>query len=202
MQILLVLDGRIAADELFILTARCRLVWFSSINLPPLRFVSRVLGGPGSPPSPPELSSGGHYLPSGYPPPAVPVLYRPNDPPLRSRSLAGRDRRLRRGFAAQLARSCATRRAARLHALLGRRASQPALGRELGARDHDRPDRGRDETHAHRLRRRDAAEPCAADGGGALQGAGGAVSRPHRSRARARARHRSGHVFCTPAPAG
>ena len=49
--------------------------------------------------------------------------------------------------------------------------------------------------HAHRLRRRHAAQPRAADGGRALQGAGGAVSRPHRSRARPRARHRSGDLL-------
>ncbi len=58
---------------------------------------------------------------------------------------------------------------------------------------HDRPGRGRDEAHPRRLRRRDAAEPRAAGGRRALQDAGGAVSRPHRSRARPRAGHRSGH---------
>ena len=55
---------------------------------------------------------------------------------------------------------------------------------------------------ARRLRRRDAAQPRAADGGRALQGAGGALSRPHRSRPRPRARHRSGHVLHAAPPPG
>src|ERR1700743_463674 len=39
--------------------------------------------------------------------------------------------------------------------------------------------RGRDQPSQGRLRRRDAAEPCAAGGRRALQDAGGAFSRPH-----------------------
>ncbi len=55
--------------------------------------------------------------------------------------------------------------------------------------------------HPRRLGRRDAAEPRALDGDGALQGAGGAVSRAHRSRARPRARHRPDHLAgAAPAP--
>ena len=56
--------------------------------------------------------------------------------------------------------------------------------------------------HARRLRRRDAAEPRAAAGRRALQGAGGTVSRPHRSRPRPRAGHRSGDLLRAAAPAG
>ena len=55
---------------------------------------------------------------------------------------------------------------------------------------------------ARRLRRRDAAEPRAAAGRRALQGAGRPVSRPHRSRPRPRARHRSGDVLRAAAAAG
>ena len=94
------------------------------------------------------------------------------------------------------------RRRPRLHALLGGRAPQPAGDREFGARDHDRADRCRHHASARRLGRGDAAQPRAADGGGALQGAGGAVSRPHRSRPRPRARHRPGHLLHVAAAPG
>ena len=50
--------------------------------------------------------------------------------------------------------------------------------------------------------RRDAAEPCAAAGRRALQGAGRPVSRPHRSRPRPRAGHRSGDLLRAAAAAG
>ena len=94
------------------------------------------------------------------------------------------------------------RRPARLHPLLGGRAPQPAEHRELGARHHDRADRGGDRAPARRLRRRDAAEPRAAAGGRALQGAGRPVSRPHRSRPRPRAGHRPGDLLRAAAAPG
>ena len=96
----------------------------------------------------------------------------------------------------------APRRPARLHPLLGGRASQHAQHRKLGARHHDRADRGGDRAPARRLRRRDAAEPRAAAGRRALQGAGGTVPRPHRSRPRPRAGHRPGDLLRAAAAAG
>ena len=95
-----------------------------------------------------------------------------HDSPFRSRSFARHHRHLRPAGAAQQHRSRPPRRPARLHALLGGRAPQHAEHRELGARHHDRADRGGDRAPARRLRRRDAAEPRAAAGGRALQGAG------------------------------
>ena len=49
-------------------------------------------------------------------------------------------------------------------ALLARRAPQSGEHRQLSARHHDRADRGGNDTPSRRLRRRDAGEPCAADG--------------------------------------
>ena len=121
---------------------------------------------------------------------------------LRPRPLARHHRHLRPAGAAQQHRSRAPRRPARLHPLLGGRASQHAEHRELGARHHDRADRGGDRASARRLRRRDAAEPRAAPGRRALQGAGRPVSRPHRSRPRPRAGHRSGDLLRAAAAAG
>ena len=68
-------------------------------------------------------------------------------------------------------------RSPRLCALLGRRTPQSCVDRQFRAGHHDRDDRQCDTAPARRLRRRHAAEPCAANGGGALQGPGGAVPR-------------------------
>ena len=62
--------------------------------------------------------------------------------------------------------------------------SPPVLIAHLAAVDHDDPDR---------RRRRDAAQPRRARGGRAVRHARGAASGAHRSRPRARARHRPGH---------
>ena len=122
--------------------------------------------------------------------------------PFRPRPVAGVRGILRRRLAAQFARPRPARRWPRLHPLLGGRASQSAFDRELGARHHDRADRRRDHTHAGGLGRRHAAQSCSAGGRRALQGARGAVSRTHRSRAGPRARHRSRHLLCAAAAAG
>ena len=114
-----------------------------------------------------------------------------HDPALSPRPLRRHHRHKARRGAAQQHRPGAPCRWARLCPLLARRASQPRLGREPGARCDDRADRGRDEAHPRRLRRCDAAQPRAAGRGRALQDAGGVVSRPHRPRPRPRARHRS-----------
>ena len=107
-----------------------------------------------------------------------------------------------RAGVAQQPRSCASRRCARLSRATGSPSITICEYRKLRARHHDRPDRGDHAAHARRLRRRDAAQPCAAHGCRALQGAGGAVSRAHRSRHRARARHRSDHIGRAAAAAG
>ena len=119
-----------------------------------------------------------------------------------SRSFACDDGHAARAGFAQQPRSRASRRCARLHALLGRRAPQSVEHRELRARHHDRADRGRDIKNAYWLRRGDAAQSRAADRHGTLQGAGSAVSRTHRSRPRTRARHRPDHVGRIAAAAG
>src|SRR4029079_211192 len=77
---------------------------------------------------------------------SLPVLtpyLRRHGPTLRPRSFARRLRRVGGGVATEFARSRAARRPARIQALLGGGASQSAVGRELGAGDHDRSDRRR-----------------------------------------------------------
>ena len=125
-----------------------------------------------------------------------------HDPALRPRPLPGFHRLNRRAGFAQYARSGAARRRVGLCALLGGRAPQYAGDREFRPRHHDRADRRGNLAHAHRVRRRDAAQPRAADGGRALQGAGGALSRPHRPRPWPRARHRPGDVLRAAPPPG
>ena len=85
-------------------------------------------------------------------------------------------------------------RALGLHALLVRRAPRHGQHRQLGARDPHRARRRRPLAHPRRLGRHHAAEPHAAARGRGVSHARSAASRPHRSRHRTRARHRSGDV--------
>ena len=113
--------------------------------------------------------------------------------PIGAGRFAGRVRLDQLGRAAQHARPGAAGRQARLHALLAGRAPQHAADRQLRAGNHDRPRRQRHEKHSRRLRRHDAAESHAAEGGGNVSRPRGAASRPRGPRPRPRARHRLAH---------
>ena len=103
--------------------------------------------------------------------------------PIRAGSTAARR-------AAQQPRPRPARRAARLPALLGRRAPQHAGHRERGDRRRDRAPRRRHVDDPGRRGRHHAAEPLAARDRRAVRHARVALPRPHRPRARPRARHR------------
>ena len=87
-------------------------------------------------------------------------------------------------------RSCSTRRAPRVHALLGRRASQHGRHRERRHVGRDRLSRGRNDDDPCRGRRHHAAEPLAPPDRRAVRHARIALPGTHRPRARTRARHR------------
>ena len=106
---------------------------------------------------------------------------------------SGAGRRECRRRAARDHRPGPARRAARVPAVLGRRASQHARHRQLGAPGADRPHRRRDHHLAGRVRRRHAAQPCLPGGRRTVRHAGGAPSRPHRPGHRPRAGHQPGH---------
>ena len=89
----------------------------------------------------------------------------------------------------------------RLHPLLAGRAPQHERHRLLGHRRAGGPHRGRHQTHARGLGRRDAAQPCAAGGGRSLRHAGRALPRPHRPGPGPGARHRpADHARAAPQP--
>ena len=105
--------------------------------------------------------------------------------------------------AAQQPRSRPPRRPAGLHPLLGGRAPQHAQHRKLGARHHDRADRRGDRTHLRvgsgGVMLPNHAPLQVAERYKVLEGL---FPGPHRSRARPRARHRSGDLLRAAAAAG
>ena len=121
--------------------------------------------------------------PTGYRPGAPTSPQRPRPDP----GLRGLDRG---AGAAQLDRPGAAGRAARLPPLLGRRAPRRRARRRALAGGADRPDRRRDQPHAGRQRRRDAAPLQPAQGGGELRRPRRPLPGPHRPRDRPRRRHR------------
>ena len=118
---------------------------------------------------------------------------------LGSRPCADRRRRDARAGTSQLGRSGAPRRAARLHAVLGRRASQPERNRQRRDVGGDRAPRAGDCVDPGRSGRHHAPEPRAARDRGAVRNAGGTASGQDRSRSRARAGNRPGDAARSPA---
>ncbi len=133
------------------------------------------------------------YIPLSAPPwfPSPSNDISPHDPsPLHPRPRPRLRRHLDAGCAWQCGAAGAARRRAGLCARLVCRASRHALDRLVLAGSADRHRRRQHQAHPGRLGRRDAAQPCAAEGGRDLSHAQRAQSGAHRPRHRSGGRQR------------